>query len=86
MGWTAVSALLNLVSYILRQQMSMVTYQCPLFVANEPPTAAASTASSVTKASAALKMNVLSLRPPNRLQDDPGCNGIGVCDACAPTG
>ena len=62
-GWTAASALLNLVSYIPCRQMDMVTYQCPLFAASEPPTAAAITASTVTTASARLKETVLNLRP-----------------------
>ena len=64
----------------------MATYQCPLFAASEPPTPAATTASTVTKASTTFKMAELSLRQQNRLLDDPGCDGIGVCDAYAPIG
>ena len=56
----------------------MITYQCPLFAASEPPTPVATTASTAITASAALKINVVGQRPQNRLLDGPKSDATSV--------
>lgn len=61
-----------------------VLYTCAFLVANEPPTAAATTARSVTEASATLRITVVGRsRDTGQIGGDDGFSGY---DTCRPSG